>query len=197
MSRPQIIQFVPYAQEHEGLGAAYHKCMSRLKAGEWGMLCDYDMMFLCPDYMRQLEDIVIANPQYGCFTVTTNRLSKLRPQAMQLANVLPFDNHNIPEHYDAALKIQAAKRLQVLDITKKCEEGVPSTMGGLVILIKKEVWDKINSMGNPKPLWTFNKHLTIDGKIHKRLCTLGIKLGLMQGVYVYHRYRHDGVIHVK
>ncbi len=197
MNRPEIIQFVPYAKENEGLGAAYHNCMKRLEQHEWGLLCDYDMMFLPPDYMRQLEDAILANPEYDCFTVMTNRLSKLRPQAMQLANILPFDNHNIPEHYKVALALQAGKRTEVIDITKKCEEGVPATMGGVAILIKKTTWDMINSMGNPAPLWTFNRHLTIDGKIHKRICTLGLKLGLLKGVYVYHRYRHDGITHVK
>jgi len=195
--RPEIIQFVPYAKENEGLGAAYHNCMLRLHQHEWGLLCDYDMMFLPSDYMRQLEEVIMANPEYDCFTVMTNRISKLRPQAMQLAKVLPFDNHNIPEHYTEALKIQRDKRLNVLGITNKCEEGIPATMGGVAILIKRTAWDIINSTTEPAPLWTFKKHLTIDGKIHKRLKTHGLKLGLMQGVYVYHRYRHDGIVHVK
>jgi len=192
-----IIAFTPYAQEGEGLGAAYHNSMKRLEQDEWGLLMDHDMMFLCPDWYKQLQEIIEAHPEYDCFTCMTNRLSRLRPQAMQLANLLPLDNHHIPDHYTAAHQLQAVNRLKVSDITRKCLEPVPVTMGGVIILIRKSAWDKLNSMGHPAPLWTFNMHLTIDGKIHKRLCSLGMKLGLMRGVYVYHRYRHDGITHVK
>jgi GT2 family glycosyltransferase len=65
---------------------------------------------------------------------------------------------------------------EVTDITNK------QLFSGVIILIKKSVWERLGGFKE-------DKMLAIDNDIHIKAIHAKLKVGLMKGIYVQHWYR--------
>jgi hypothetical protein len=80
----------------------------------------------------------------------------------------------------------------VLDVTNHSR-----CINGVVVIWQRKTWDAIKKMEGHVSLVNRKDILMFDTKLHKRAKGLGMKVGVLQGVYVYHWYRGDGQIHIK
>jgi GT2 family glycosyltransferase len=55
-------------------------------------------------------------------------------------------------------------------------------LSGVLIVIKKSIWEKVGGFKE-------DKMLTIDNDIHRKIRISGGLVGLMKGIYVQHWYR--------
>lgn len=163
----------PYSIDKD-LGKAYNEEMDRTPSPEsWVCFTDGDCQFLTPDYGHQLQEMIDKYPDTGLFTCYTNRVGNLD----QCYNNIINEDPNILNHKRIALQLQRDKRLQVKELT-----GVIS---GMLMLIKKSTWDLIH--GAPQELGL----LSVDNHISQRILNAGMKIRLMEGVYIFHFYRLD------
>lgn len=160
----------PYSTE-KNFGKAINEFCSLIPENDWICVMDGDMMFLTPDWGVQIDQVVREHGKYyslfGCYT---NRLG--RP--FQIYNISNYDNHNIKDHYEIAIKCRNEKFSQVKDITSKRH------IAGMFMLFSKSLWNKINFEENTE---------YFDDRFSNEVVRSGGKLGLIEGLYVYHSYR--------
>lgn len=173
-----IHTYVPFApKKHEGdLGWCYNNFMKLLKDDDWACFLDHDACFLTRDWYNQLEEIIKLHPDIGLFFTYTNRVN----QTQQIPNHIDRESHDIRYHRKIAAKIATDKRHDVRLIPKST-----GWMSGVVILISKQTWKKTNGFESG--------FYGVDNNIHAACNKNNIPVGLMEGVYVYHWYRGDGV----
>lgn len=156
------------------LGKAYNEEMNRTPDPEsWVCFTDGDCQFLTSDYGHQLQEIINKHPDTGMFTCYTNRVGNLQ----QCYNGIINQDPNILNHKRIALQLQKEKRTEVKEIN--------NIISGMLMLIKKSTWDLIH--GAPEELGL----LSIDNHISQRVLNAGMKIRLMEGVYIFHFYRLD------
>jgi hypothetical protein len=181
-----IYTFVAYAPaEHEkDLAWAYNHYMNMLpNDDDWACFIDHDAMFTTPDWYPQMESIIRKNPEYSCFTVTTNRVYA----QWQVPQDIDRENHDIAYHRGIGLSMQLADRQRVADVTKCGNLPAPPTsspLSGVVILYKKSAWKQV-----PFRLMEPGRLTGIDNLLHLDLRDNGHRVGLMCGIYVYHWHR--------
>lgn len=168
----------PYSTDKD-LGSAYNDTMKGISSDDWMCFTDGDVMFLTSNYGHQLQELVTMYPDTGMFTCLTNRVGNLE----QCYNGIINDDPNVLNHKRIALHLQKERRTDVKEMN-----GVIS---GLLMLIKKSVWDSFGGAPNGKGL------LSVDNHISQRVLNAGLKIRLMLGVYVFHFYRLDVGIHNK
>lgn len=181
-----IKTFIPYAPDRD-LAKAYNECMGGLSDGDWGCFIDHDAMFTTADWLPQMEAIIKANPEYSCFTVTTNRAYA----SWQIPEGVNGINHDITYHRSVGKGLQEANGNRVNDVTGCANLPAPphtSPFSGVVILLKKSAWKQV-----PFRLMEPGRLTGIDNLLHIDLRDKGFKVGLMTGIYVYHWHRADGV----
>ena len=163
------------------LGWAYNNFMDLIPNDEdWVCFLDHDATFTTPNWYNQLEDIVEKHSDYGLFTCMMNRVG----QKYHIPEGIDPDNHDIKYHRNIG-KVLAENYYD--DITSLNNVG-GQYLSGVLILIKKGVWKQIE--GCP------NGFLGVDNEIHRRCVINNIKVGRMNGVYLYHWYRAGGREHV-
>lgn len=174
-----IYTYIPYAPKHKSrnLGWAYNNFINLIpNDDDWVCFVDHDTLFTTVNWYSQLENIIEKNPEYGLFTCITNRVG----QRYQVLNGVDRNNHNISYHREIGKKLLQENYTNVTDLSKP-DIGLFS---GVLILVKKSTWKQIE--GCP------NGFLGVDNEIHRRCINKGIKVGRMDGVYLYHWYRGDG-----
>lgn len=168
-----IHYFIPYSTSRD-LGAAYNKCAALItNPDDWICFTDGDVMFLTPDYGHQLEEIILDNSGSGLITGICNRVGN--PD--QLHEGVFSEDANILYHRRLALELQRTKRLQVRE--------VKNVISGFLMLIKKSTWDLIHGAPEGRGI------LSIDNHISQRVLNAGLKILVMEGVYMLHFYRLD------
>lgn len=166
-----IYYFSPFSLEKK-IGKAYNECFHLLKDEDWACLTDYDVMFLTPNYGKQIFDIIDLYKNYnvGIFTCLTNRIKN----KYQLLNGIRSENPNILFHKDLAFKIQENHYFSVREI--------PRSISGFCMIIQKKTWV---ALGGFKEVGM----LAVDNDFSRRVLEHGKKILCMQGVYVFHYYR--------
>jgi GT2 family glycosyltransferase len=169
-----IYTHIPYAPKEKklDLGWSYNNFMNLVNDDDWVLFLDHDAMFTTKNWFTQIEDIIEKNPEYSVFTCMTNRIG-IRTQKLKGVD---SENHNITYHRNIGKDLGEKYYSDVV-------EYVNEYLSGVVILIKKDTWNKV---GGFKPGF-----LGVDNRLHKDCINNGIKVGLMTGVYVYHWYRGD------
>jgi len=167
-----IYTLIPY-DLNKNLGGAYNKFMDLLEDDDWAVFLDHDAMFTTPDWMNIIEKTIEENPEYGFFTGLTNRIGS----AWQKISGVDEENHDMRYHRNIGQQV-ALHPAPVDDAT-----DFPY-MSGVVMIAKKSAWKELG--GAPEGM------LGVDGQLHIRCRESGIKLGLMNNLYVYHWYRGDG-----
>lgn len=167
-----IYTMIPY-DLNKNLGGAYNKFMDLLNDDDWAVFLDHDAMFTTSDWMNTIQETITKNTEYGFFTCLTNRIGS----AWQKMQGVDENNHDIAYHRHIGNQVSERTQSPV-DVTNA------PYMSGVVMIVKKSVWDKIG--GAPDGM------LGVDGQLHIRCRKKGIKVGLIPSLYVYHWYRGDG-----
>lgn len=175
------ISYAPKKQAHN-LGWAYNNFMKLIpNEDDWVCFLDHDATFTHPKWYSQMEDIIQKYNDYGMFTCMVNRVGL----HYHIPEGIDKNNHDIVYH--RAVGKQLAERYY--DSITSLNDVKGMYLSGVLMLIKKKTWIDIN--GCP------DGFLGVDNEIHRRCIEKGIKVGRMNGVYLYHWYRADGDNHVK
>ncbi len=171
-----IYGFIAYAPKdyHKDIGRVYNEYMELLPSDEdWACFLDHDAMFTTTDWYTQMEEIIAENPEYGLLTAITNRIGNTE----QRVAGIDYDNHDMCYHRRIGTMAQEQDRTTVTDVSKT------RTISGVVMLVKKAVWKKAGGFTGG--------FLKVDNDFHQRVISIGEKVGIMKGVYVYHWYRFE------
>ncbi len=170
--RSRIFYSIPWNSD-KNIGKYYNYFMKTLdKDSDYACFIDGDAMFTTSSYGKQLEDIVGRYLKCGLFTCMTNRIGN---KTQRDGN---WDSDNILDHRNIGEELFKTKYAEVEDITNK--EG--DLMGGVMILIRKDVWKKLGGFSE-------KGMLGVDNDIQLKAREKGEKVFLMKGVYLYHYYR--------
>lgn len=166
-----IHYFTPYALD-KNLGKAYNRSADLVANNEdWIVLMDGDVMFLTPDYGHIISENIERHKDISLFTCLTNRVGCKRQ----------CYGHEISSETDIMRHISLAQRL-----AKERRHEIVETdwvISGHLLAIQKRIWNKI---GGAK-----DGLLGVDNYISKQVLDKGLKIGIMQGLYVFHKYRFE------
>ena len=168
-----IYTFIPYApKDHpKCLGWAYNRFMELLPHNEdWAVLMDHDAMFTTSTWYSQIEDIIEKNIQYSCFVPKCNRVG------CYLQRLGNRHNHDMVYHREIGKKTQEEKYSIVTDLTE-----TPHLFTGVCMILKKSAWEDIK--------FKESGFLGVDTRMCGLLKQKKYKIGVLEGVYVYHWYR--------
>jgi len=180
-----------YAADGETIGQAIERHMQGLQPDDWAIMLDHDMQWTTPDWYPAIAKAIAANPQMQVLTCITNRAHQLN-SPYQMAKGVDVNNHDIKYHRQLGAKLLKLNGTKVLDVTNHSR-----CINGVVVIWQRKTWDAIKKMEGHVSLVNRKDILMFDTKLHKRAKGLGMKVGVLQGVYVYHWYRGDGQIHIK
>ena len=173
-----IHTYIPYCPKEQSgfnLGWAYNNFMNLVGDDDWVCFLDHDATFTTMYWYHQLEDIIKEHTDVGLFTALTNRIG----QPAQVIDSVDKENHDISYHRKIGKKIQQEHFTSITPFNNP-----EVLLSGVVILISKKTW---KATGGFK-----DGFLRVDRDMHERCIDNNIKVGLMNGVYVYHWYRGDG-----
>ena len=175
-----IHTYIPYCPKDQGgynLGWTYNTFMKLVDEDDWVCFLDHDATFTTRNWYHQLEDIIKEHTDVGLFTAVTNRIG----QPAQVIDIDDKDNHDIAYHRKIGKKLQKKYSSSVSPFNNP-----EVLLSGVVILISKKTWRLTGGFADG--------FLRVDRNMHERCLDKNIKVGLMDGVYVYHWYRGDGDI---
>ncbi|HET8838039.1 MAG TPA: glycosyltransferase family A protein [Flavobacteriaceae bacterium] len=169
-SKSKISYSNPFSTE-KNIGRAYNEFCESVPDGNWICLQDGDIIYLTPDWGVQIEQAINAyGNKFSLIGCLTNRLGR----AIQLADGVDYNNHDMKYHHKIARQIAKENFGKVEDITKK------RYIAGMFMLFPKTTWEKHKFSENDA---------AFDDTFSKAIIKGGGKLGLMTGLYVYHSYR--------
>lgn len=160
-----IIHYITPFSSDKNIGKEYNDRIAELPEDCYICLRDGDSMFLTPDWGKQIEEIILANPQFQLIGCVTNRL---RGGAQVIEGM--FDEGDISKHIQTALSLQS-KRTEVL-----------GAMGiaGLCMIFHKSVWNKVKFQ---------ERSIKFDSQFCGGVAGLGMRIGIATGLYLFHLYR--------
>lgn len=157
---------------HEGdIGKGINESISFLPEDCWVCLRDSDTLFLTSKQQKQIQDIVSSNPDYDLLGCRTNRLKSQHQAVSEM-----FWVDSILEH------IQVAKERENCyygEITELPDEEV---VAGMFMLFRKSLWNKIKFQ---------ERSIQFDMIFSNKVKDCGGKLGICQGIYLFHLYRYE------
>lgn len=145
-----------------------------LKPDDWIVLLDGDCMFLTPYWGKQIEDIIAANEKY--YAVLGGMLSRCNVPH-QLLDSKISDNFNVLFHREIAL-----------DRHDRFYTDVKETRGPIAaacMMFKMEWLWKVSGFEE--------NTVHFDSIFSQDVIKAGGKLGICQGLYLFHLYRPDAV----
>ena len=162
----------------KNIGQYYNEAMEMLPNDhDFCCFTDGDSMFTTNTYGHAMLDYTLKYPECGVFVCMTNRIGC----EWQKQPGVNRDDHDIRYHRRLGEKIQAEQYGKITDVS-----NVPhgSVLGGVLMLVRKDVWRKIGG---------FKSHgiLGVDNHLHWSCQEHGEKVYLMKGIYVYHWYRGE------
>lgn len=152
------------------LGAAYNEAMAMLHPDDWALLLDHDACFTTREWNRQVREAIAFKPGAGAFVACTNRIAAPWQKAGD-ANC-----HDIAEH-----RRFGAERLKVrtlLDVTDT------RGFGGVAFALSRRAWERAGGFADGM--------FCVDHKMHFALRDAGLRVYLLEGLYVYHWRRANG-----
>ncbi len=167
-----LITCIAYDTERN-LGSAYNRTMTNLGESDWCCFLDHDAMFTTQLWRAQLKTAIHENPQVGLITVMTNRIGR----KSQISPGCPND-HRLGGHFAFGRKLERQHGAAVRDIT------VGSPLSGVVMCLSRSTWER---MGRFK-----DGFFGVENCAHRDVRKIGLRVGMMPGLYVYHWYLGDG-----
>lgn len=153
------------------LGLAYNQAMAMIPDDSAACLCDLDTCFLTPDAGWILEEYMNRNPDAGILTCFTNRISPLSKG--QLLDSTISDNTDIKHHVQVA-EFQKKFLFETSEINRD--------ISGFLMVVSKKVWQQ-------HPFPELGKAIGVDTHYGRAIRAAGLKILLMQGLYIWHTYR--------
>ena len=149
--------------------------MSLVKDDDWVVMMDGDTLMFQANFGHIVQEYIEKYPDTGMFTCYASRSG--RGWMMPKQNFMNVTN--IMMHRGVALKLEREKHLKVKEINDK--------VTGHLMCIKKETWNKIYSgvRDKCKDLGI----LAVDTAISLSVLEAGMKIRLMEGLYILHYYR--------
>lgn len=161
-----IYYSTPYYQGNIGKGL--NDFCALVPNDAWICLRDADTLFLTPKQQEQILDIVSSNPDFDLMGCKTNRLRA----PYQLYNGVLSDNPNIQDHINIAERLEKEHYSEI--------KPVNDVVAGMFMLFRKSLWDEIKFEENS---------IFFDKTFSQQLLNKGYKLGIAQGIYLFHLYR--------
>lgn len=166
-----ILAMTPFASDHN-LGAAYNAAMASVPDDGWACFLDHDMMLTTRVWYRQLEEAIAFKPAAGAFVAVTNRIAA----PWQRAQETDPDNHDIAYH--RSIGQQRLHQRTLLDVTRT--QG----FGGVMFCVSKRAWRDVGGF--------VDGLFCVDHRMHFALRDAGLRIYLLESLYVYHWRRAFG-----
>lgn len=133
---------------------------------DWICVTDSDVLFLLPDTKKQIAEVVSLYDYqvYGCLT---NRIASPHQRPGEFSS-----NTDIMHHKAIAQRLQQERYFDV--------EETNINIAGFLMIFQKKTWEKYKFSNNS---------IRFDSEFTDKVMADGGKLGVMQGVYVFHDYR--------
>lgn len=172
-----IAYHIPYNVD-KNIGAYYNWAMEMLP-NDFDFCCfvDGDSMFTTLTYGHNILDYIEKYPECGVFVCMTNRIGC----EWQRQPGVDRNDHDMRYHRKLGEKIQAENYSKIQDVSQ-IPEGGP--LGGVLMLVRKDVWKKIGG-------FKANGILGVDNHLHWSCKEHGEKVYLMKAQYRYHWYRGE------
>jgi hypothetical protein len=157
----------PYSRQ-KNFGRALNEFCDRVPNDAWICIQDGDVMYLTDYWGGQIEDISLNNPEYSLIGCLTNRLrGKHQLHKGEFSDIDMVFYHQV-----------IAERLY----RDHYSEVQPTTKGiaGMFMLFPKKVWQQVQFRENSAAFDTF---------FSRDVYGIGGKIGIAQGLYIFHRYR--------
>ena len=161
--------YIPFTKD-KNLGREVTKLVTQ-STDEHVIIQDGDVMQLNSFYGNRIQQAVDANPEFSLFTCYVNRIGC----QVQVSKMSDWFSNDIRFHRDVADAHWNKYATSVKDVT----DG--DLLSGHMYVINTEAFKDVI----PLP----DISLGIDNEIHRKLREAGHKVGLMEGIYVYHWYR--------
>lgn len=158
----------PFSIE-KNFGKAINDFVSLVPSGnDWVVIQDGDIIYLTPDWGKRIHDaLTLDGDKFGLVGCYTSRLRGLH----QLHERKISNNHNMVCHYDIAKTYN--------------EPGIQDIgnlgIAGFFMAFKKSTWERAG--GFKENTYVF------DTEFNRSVRALGMRLGLIRSLYVYHSYR--------
>lgn len=135
---------------------------------DWICIVDPDVMFLQPNTQKHIEDIVSQRgDQWDVLGCTTNRIGV--PDQCYAPEVM-FECNDMHAHTQIALGNYIIEKDKIIEA---------DLVAGFLMLFKKSLWNKIK----------FQEGINFDIKFCEAVKSIGGRIGIMKGIYVFHLYR--------
>ena len=160
----------PYCTRKD-IGEALNEFCESVPDDDWICLQDGDMMYLTPDWGKQIEEVIRKHgDSYDLFGCMTNRLGG----RTQLVPGM-YDERDISKHYEKAVQLARDHWAEV--------EPLRVGVAGMFMLFKKSTWAKHRFTEGTYAGTKF------DSQFGKSILRARGKIGLIKGLYVFHLYR--------
>jgi GT2 family glycosyltransferase len=171
------IHYITPGRPDKNFGKAINDIVKGLPDNDWICLRDIDTLVLDHSTLfKQLDEIVkLHGKEYDMFGAITNDLGLKR----QLYKGELSRTYNLEDHHAIAKKLSEEKYSEVT-------YDKNSYIGGFFMLFSKAIWQKIG--GLPEGLVIKGKF--IDYIFSKMVKKAGGRIGICQGVYIYHFCRY-------
>ena len=164
----KIYYFAPFDSE-KNIGRSHNEhCALVPNAEDWICITDSDILFLLPDTKRQIEDVVSKHGKdYQVIGCLTNRIAGKHQQynGFECCTDIMYHkmiaNHCQHERYDEV-------------------EETDINIAGFLMIFQKKTWEKYRFSDNS---------IRFDSEFTDKVKADGGRLGVAQGVYVFHDYR--------
>lgn len=167
---PKVHYSNPFSVD-KNIGKALNEFCSMVPDDDWICLQDGDMMYLTPDWGRQIADAIVKHGEhYSLIGCMTNRLARpIQRHGKEFSN-----DHDIRNHYKIACQLKDNHWGEVRDITSQ------RFIAGMFMLFPKSTWHKVKFKEDT---------IAFDDQFSLDVVRSRGRLGLMTGLYVYHLYR--------
>ena len=161
------ISFMSAFNSTKDIGGEYNRLISKID-DEWIFIKDGDSLFLTSDYGDRINKIIDSNEQFDVIGAITNRISvdSLRSTVDILCEP-DMDNH-----------IRTSNELWSKNGTMVTE--TKDTVAAFCMFFRREVWEKSKFKENS---------IVFDREFCKDAIDNGFKIGIAQGLYLFHLYR--------
>ena len=172
VTSPKVFYCVPW-NSNKNIGVAYNEFAALCPKDSYICFMDADTMPTIPEYGLLIEQVLMRYPYVEAFTCKTNRVGC----KWQIAEGVPWDNDDMQYHRRIGRELANRYGDECRDVTNE------KPFSGLLLVIKKSAWDKINGACTTMGM------LGVDNDLHYRIRSAGMRLYQMLGLYMYHWYR--------
>lgn len=168
MDKPLKIFYSNPFDLDKNIGKAYNEYLSSLKADDedWIVMQDGDILYLTPDWGKRIHDALsLDGDKFGLVGCYTNRLRSKH----QLHDKAFSYDLNIRNHYNIAMSYEGGGVQEIKEY-----------IAGFFMAFQYKTWKKIKFTENS---------LAFDSLFSMRVKELGLKIGLIRSLYVFHGYR--------